>query len=496
MKEHAPIQDQGGIRKDPMPLPPAIDATDALPHRLYLPDLCDVMTESALKVTIGDHTTLQELLQSPLSALEASLLPPPAASTSAKVPVEPREVEHAYTQLMDRLRAWCLRSLPDHVATAEASLNSEADVDVAAHAVHTIAECLLRDLEPSLWDSEKLAYSPESVETMNTRLHLMSPNRSLSSSDFSSSASLPSASSHGRASLSAHHLHPGHAGSSSPLMSSPRFAHLNLYGPPSSSPTPHQQQHPPAQKQGKTELEIQRRRIQVDVAQAGIKCLAVILHHACYYSLLSEHQLDKLLTFALKIPHSSSLRLPKDRDIVAFSIWLFRAQALPALTVQPYIPDIISSLKSCFTSHRPNSEKPRRAVMEALSTVHFLALTYPDLFACRCINDEELRHAIMSCSVKDAFTIRARGCMALGGLFLAVHRPWPKCEEDDASSQTEANQTRETAEDLLSHYVCSFFQEEDHQHLKSLERLMDNAKHQPDQGKRIGFEDTSSADFR
>lgn len=192
--------------------------------------------------------------------------------------------------------------------------------------------------------------------------------------------------------------------------------------------------------------------------------------------------------YSLKIPHAASLRLPKDRDIVAFSVWLFRAQALPSITLRPYMPAIVASVKACFTSSKPNSDKPRRAVMEALSTIHHLALTYPDTFACRAVNDEELRLAIMSSCVRDPFTIRARGCMALGGLFLSLQRPWPQVdegeEEDEASESSQAEEkerTRHMAKDLFGHYLCAFFQEDDSRHLRTLERLLDSAKAHPDQ---------------
>lgn len=263
------------------------------------------MSEAALRISIGDHTSLQELLASPLSALKAALAPPPAVaattttSSSTVVPVEPRDVEYAYTQLMDRLRAWCLRGTSDQVATAKAALSSDADRAAAAQAVHIIAESLIRDLDPSLWEQQPpqekspSSPSPDWLDTEHKRLHLMSPNRPLTTAPSSPSplaTAAPQTTSSSKLSLSATHLQPGHVGSSSPLMSTPKFAHLTPHGSSASKQQFHQQQQQSgcsAQRQGKTELEIQRKRVQIDVAQAGIKCLAVILHHVCYYSFLS-----------------------------------------------------------------------------------------------------------------------------------------------------------------------------------------------------------------
>lgn len=199
------------------------------------------------------------------------------------------------------------------------------------------------------------------------------------------------------------------------------------------------------------------------------------IHSACQLTLSTESQLDSLLHAVLKIPSSSSLRLPKDRDIVAFSIWLFRSQSLPSETLRSYMPDLMQALKACFINYKANSDKPRRAAMEALSTVHFLTMQYPELFSAACIADEELRESIFNCCIKDAFSLRSKGCMALGGLYHSIYQPRPGAHQ-------EQEQDRRTSVDLLGAYLMEFLQHQDHFNLRVLEKLLEGAKAKPEEG--------------
>lgn len=139
------------------------------------------------------------------------------------------------------------------------------------------------------------------------------------------------------------------------------------------------------------------------------------------------------------------------------------------------MPDLMQALKACFINYKANSDKPRRAAMEALSTVHFLTMQYPELFSAACIADEELRESIFNCCIKDAFSLRSKGCMALGGLYHSIYQPRPGAHQ-------EQEQDRRTSVDLLGAYLMEFLQHQDHFNLRVLEKLLEGAKAKPEEG--------------
>lgn len=158
-------------------------------------------------------------------------------------------------------------------------------------------------------------------------------------------------------------------------------------------------------------------------------------------------EIQAILDLILLVPHTPLVRQPKDREIVAFSMWVLTAQELPIVIMQASASSIIRSIMAILdtTAAKP-SKKARRANLEALLAVQNLSCQHPRLFT--AFNESKQLYWILNAFQAEALQTRLRACAALGGLALGLTHAWPA----DAQSQIARAQSRESLSAFSSAY--------------------------------------------
>jgi hypothetical protein len=386
------------------------------------------MSHLSIKSALGPLKTFAAVTQGAIATLKSSLLPSePVDVLAVPAAIGARDVEHAYSILYTKMRAW---ACSEHAK----SLSSE-DAQAIQEACTVLGACLSRDLDAVLVDDAPVSPPATSSSPVSSPL----------------GAGL-------RPSLAV-----------SPLRPSVLFPN-HLPVPSSSSPNPFQQASPSAaqQKRGRSDADIRKFRLRIDAAQSGLQCMAVLFYYPVYFQHFTgkahppahpsdarhaeslEQLLHRTMGILLQV---RAFRQPKDREIVAFVIYVLGCLRFSEAVLEPHAALIAESIVGIYTNRaRANGSwsKSRRPEMEALTAISKLCQHYPRLFARRFLSGRSDSVLTLFQSLTAASSaIRTRAIAAFGGIAYGLWTNWP-----DRSANGMMQRSRLIAE--LSRNVAEF----------------------------------------
>jgi hypothetical protein len=133
-------------------------------------------------------------------------------------------------------------------------------------------------------------------------------------------------------------------------------------------------------KQGRSEADLRRRRVELEVGQAAIKVLGIFAHNTLFHPIFDARVLFSLFDMVVRIPTLPTLKSTGDREIIAFATWLMGAQALPAELVEASLHKVAAACQAVFAAPAKANDKTRRILIETLGAVEHLLAAYPVAF--------------------------------------------------------------------------------------------------------------------
>ena len=190
-------------------------------------------------------------------------------------------------------------------------------------------------------------------------------------------------------------------------------------------------------KLGQTDTELRRRRVEIDVAIAAIKCLGCIaslpqlsscvtgkfsiLSIKCVNAYIGDKvaQWTQILESIHRLAISSSIQSSSDRDILTYISWFIANQNLPPSTLEPLLPQLLMTTTQTFKLILKDNEKSRRMTGEALYAIEKLVLTFPRKVLLDTNFEFLFSHILKSLALKELM-IRRRTANCFGAIAAAV----------------------------------------------------------------------------